>query len=241
MTFAMPRALWVMHRTAFRCLALTAWAALLLAGGAQAADRGAARELPYKDLARIALMLEKVDSDHVFSGKFSITSAAQGAPLPSDLRVEVRVGGAAVPVRVDPDGRMHLPIRQDWVDAGARLFFNQPKGRLVVRYDFRARVPPGTRMRYAQLAESAAVMARGIKAEAGLLSFAAPKPRALDVRFRPGPAQSITLRFADGTSKRWRAVDKGGYNAVELPWKPAWADAQVELSAPLGGIMPLVE
>src|SRR3546814_8705695 len=69
---------------------------------------------------------------------------------------------------------MHLPIRQDWVDAGASLRINQPKDKLALRYDFHARPPSGTRMRYSELAESAAVMARGIKAEAGWLAFAAP-------------------------------------------------------------------
>lgn len=215
--------------------------ALLLAGAAHAAE--ASREVPYKKLVRIPLMMEKVDDDHVFSGEFSVASADAKQPLPGDLRVEVLVGDKAVAVRVDPDGRLRLPVRQDWVDAGARLRINQPKDRLVLGYNFRARPPSGTRMRYAKLAESADVMARGIKAEAGWLGFAAPGPYALDIRFPPGPAQTLEIRFADGSSKRWTAVAKGdgGYNGIELPWKPEWRDAEVTLSEPLGGVMPLVK
>jgi hypothetical protein len=220
---------------------MVAWSLLLLvlvAGGAGAEEW---REIPYKDLARMQVMLEKVDTDHVFSSDFSVSPVDAKQGLPGDLRVEVLVGGKAVAVRVEPGGRMHLPIRQDWIDAGAKVRLNQPKGKLAVNYNFRARTPAGTRMRYSQLAESAEVMARGIKAEAGLLSFVAPKPDALDIRFRPGPLQVLTIRFADGTSKRWQAVAKGGYNGIELPWKPEWRDAEVTLSAPLGGVMVLVK
>ena len=215
--------------------------ALLLAGAAQAAE--ASRELSYKELVRIPLMMEKVDGDHVFSGEFSVASADAKQPLPADLRVEILVRDQAVAVQVDPDGHLQLPVRQDWVDAGARLRINQPKDRLVLRYNFSARPPSGTRMRYAKLAESAEVMARGIKAEAGWLSFAAPAPYALDLRFKPGPAQVLELRFADGSSKRWTATVKGdgSYNGIELPWKPEWRDAQVTLSEPVGGVMPLVK
>src|SRR5690606_18392425 len=213
---------------------------LLLAGVAHAGE--ASREVSYKDLTRIPLMMEEVDDDHVFSGEFSVASVDAEQPLPADLRVEVLVEGRAVAIRIDPDGRMHLPVRQDWVDADARLRINQPRERLVVAYNFRARTPPGTRMRYSQLAESAAVMARGIKAEAGWLSFAAPMPHALDIRFPPGPAQVLEIRFPDGRSKRWRAVAKGeGGNSIELPWKPECNDAEVVLSAPVGGVIPLVD
>lgn len=229
----------VMRRAAGRLLSAAALA-LLLAAAAHAAE---SRELPYKDLVRIPLMMEKVDDDHVFSGEFSVAPVDAGQALPADLRVEIVVGGRTIAVRVDPDGRTHLPIRQDWVDAGARLRINQPKDKLALEYDFRARPPSGTRMRYSQLAESAAVMARGIRAEAGWLAFAAPMPHALDVRFPPGPPQVLEIRFADGSRKRWQAVarDHGGYNGIELPWNPDWRDAQVTLSAPAGGVVPLVK
>src|SRR3546814_12366573 len=75
-------------------------------------------------------------------------------------------------------------------------------------------------------------MARGIKAEAGWLAFAAPMPHGLDIRFPPGQAQVLEIRFADGRSKRWHAVARGdgSYNGIELPWKPEWRDAEVTLS-----------
>src|SRR3546814_2020432 len=169
-------------------------------------------------------MMEKVDDDHVFSGEFSVVPVDAGQALPAELRVEVLVEGRTIAVQVDRDGRMHLPIRQDWVDAGASLRINQPKDKLALRYDFHARPPSGTRMRYSELAESAAVMARGIKAEAGWLAFAAPMPHGLDIRFPPGQAQVLEIRFADGSSQRWRSearrVGKEGVSTCRSRWSP---------------------
>ena len=71
-------------------------------------------------------MLDEVDTDHVFSTRYGI-APTKGKTLPQDLRVEVRVSGRDMPMKMDPDGRMHLPARQDWIDAGAKLHVNQPK------------------------------------------------------------------------------------------------------------------
>src|SRR3546814_15606761 len=97
---------------------------------------------------------------------------------------------------------MHLPIRQDWVDAGASLRINQPKDKLALRYDFHARPPSGTRMRYSALAETAAVMARGIKAEAGWLAFAAPMPHGLDLisEERAGGKEGVSTGRSRGSA-----------------------------------------
>src|SRR3546814_15354414 len=99
-------------------------------------------------------MMEKVDDDHVFSGEFSVVPVDAGQALPAELRVEVLVEGRTIAVQVDRDGRMHLPLRQDWVDAGASLRINQPKDKLALRYDFPARPPSGHPIRYSDPAES---------------------------------------------------------------------------------------
>lgn len=218
-------------------------AVLLTLTGAARAE--AWREIPYKDLTRIPLMLEKVDGDHVFSSRYTIEPAKAGTPLPADLRVAVLVGDRTIPVAVGPDGHLRLPVRQDWVDARARLRINQPKERLKVVYRYKARTPPGTRMRYGQLTESVQVMVRGIDEAAGLLGFLAPEPHALGLTFPPGRPQEVVLAFADGTSKRFRAVPRGegadARNELELPWDPDWLDAQVTLDAPLRAVVPLME
>lgn len=213
-------------------------AALLVHGGAIA---GQGRELDYKEVARAELMLGKVDPDRVFTTEFRVKPAREGAALPPDLRVDVSVSGKTIPIRFDPDGKLHLPARQDWSDAGAKVRLNYPKDAVKVAYSYVARTPPGTRMSYSRLTESLQVMERGIEKEAGLLSFMAPKPYALGMLFEPGAVQEVTLRFADGTQKRFRTVPEGARNSLELPWNPRWKDAEAVLSAPATGVRPLVK
>jgi len=93
-------------------------------------------------------------------------------------------------------------------------------------------------MRYSQLTESVPVMERGIEEKAGLMRFMAPEPYALMMQFPDAASQWASVTLTDGTVKRY-AADANGQ--VELPWKPAWRDAQVQLSAPLTWVMPLLD
>lgn len=224
-------------------IARTMLLAMLLVQGAAIAGQG--REVAYKDIARAELMLGKVDTDHVFDTEFRVKPAREGASLPPDLRVEVVVSGKTVPIRFDPDGKLYLPARQDWLDAGAKVRLNHPKDEVLLTYTYTARTPPGIRMSYSRLTESLQVMERGIEREAGLLRFMAPKPYALGMVFEPGAVQEVTLRFADGSRKSFRSVTKtaikGASNSLELPWNPRWNDVEVELSAPAKGVLPLVK
>src|SRR3546814_19068303 len=106
-----------MMRRARRLLSAAALALLLAAAAAHAAE--SSRELPYEDLARIPLMMEKVDDDQVFSGEFSVVPVDAGQALPAETRVEGMVEGRTLSVQVDPAGRIHPPHPQDGVDPGA--------------------------------------------------------------------------------------------------------------------------
>lgn len=217
-------------------------AMLLISSVAQAEEW---REIPYKDIARMQLVLEKVDTEHIFSSRYSVKRTDGKQALPSNLQIEIVAAGKTVPVRVDPEGNVQLPIRQDWADAGAKLRINQPKGALTLAYNYKVRTPAGTRMRYSQLTESLLVMERGIKQAAGFLSFMAPEPYALGIMFPPGPRQEVLLTFPDGSTKRFRTSSRskieGADNSIEVPWNPRWRDAEVTLSAPLGGVLPLMK
>ncbi|TWI06306.1 Protein of unknown function (DUF2987) [Luteimonas cucumeris] len=216
---------------------------LLLACGIAHGDEW--REIPYKEVARMQLVLEKVDTDRVFTTSYSIKRADGRPALPPNLRVEVVAAGKAVPLQVDPDGKVHLPIRQDWVDNRATIRINQPKGSMTLSYGYKARTPPGTRMHYSRLTESLQVMERGIEQAAGLLSFLAPEPYALGIMFPSGPQQEVVLTFPDGSVKRFRSSGSGSSegidNRLELPWNPDWQDAEVTFSAPPRSVLPLMK
>ena len=128
---------------------------------------------------------------------------------------------------------MDLPIRQDWVDAGAVVQVNQPKGRVQLSLEFIPRTPPGTRMSYAALAESGPVLERGIGQMAGMMRFLAPKIRAFSLTFAaPGP-QSLSLTRAGSKPQIYRTDANG---VLQLPWNADWSTGLVELSAPLKAI-----
>jgi hypothetical protein len=214
---------------AFRPARLALLAALLALPAAAFAQW---RDIPYAEVARMPLKLATLDPQHVYTARLVARPGKGLKALPADFRMQVKVGASVVPVKIAPDGRIELPIRQDWADAGAVLQSNQPKGVVAVSMNFDARTPPGTRMSYAQLTESAPVLERGIADMAGLMSFMAPDVKALVLKFdRPG--HTVVLTLPGGKRKSWTSDAKG---RIELPWEPKWAAGLVELSAPLAGI-----
>jgi hypothetical protein len=211
--------------------AAAALAALsLFAGTAARAEEW--REIPYAELAKMPLTLAKVDPQHIFTTALMARPGKGLAALPADYKLQVKVGGQLVPVAVAPDGKVAMPFRQDWADAGAVIRTNQPKGRVLVSLSFDSRVPPGVRMSYAQLTEAAPVLERGIGEMAGFMSFMAPEVKSFTLSFDK-PPQTVLITQPDGKSRSYKTDAKG---QVVLPWEPKWAAAQVELSAPLKDI-----
>ena len=190
------------------------------------------RDIPYADVVKMPLMLDKVDPSHVFRFRLQAQPGKGLKALPADFRLQVRVKDQVVPVTVAPDGRIELPIRRDWADAGAVLQSNQPKGTVGVQMNFDARTPPGTRMSYAQLTEAAPILERGIAEYAGFMSFMAPDVKTIVLKFAQ-PGHTAVLTLPDGKKKSWTADAKG---RLEMPWEPKWSEGMVELSAPLSGI-----
>lgn len=191
------------------------------------------RDVSYADMVKMPLTLKKVDPEKIFSTTFYAKPGDGHTALPADFRLQAVAKGQIVAVPIQADGRIDLPVRQDWLDSGTVLQTNVPKGRVKVDMTIKTRTPAGTRMSYAQLTESAPVMERGIKEMAGMMSFLAPKVRELVLRFDQGSPQTVTLTLPGGKQKSWKTDAKGH---TRLPWEPKWLDATVELSAPLQGI-----
>lgn len=196
------------------------------------------RDVPYEDVARMPLALGRLDPERIFRYSFTVKPGKGHAAVPAGLRLQVRHGAQVVPVAVGADGRVEFPIRKDWSDAGAVVQINQPKGVVNLSLNFEPRTPPGTRMSYARLAESAPVMERGIREMAGMMRFLAPKVRALGLRFAEAGPQSLTLLHPGGKRQVFRTDAKGD---LRLPWNPAWSAATVELSAPLKQVGPVMK
>lgn len=197
-----------------------------------AAARAEWRDIPYADVAKAPMQLGRIDPQKVLTLRFKAQPGKGHSTIPADFRLQVKVGGQLVPVPVTADGVVQLPIRQDWVDAGAVLQSNQPKNRVLVRMSIDSRVPPGTRMSYAQLTESAPILEKGIGEMAGMMSFMAPGVVSFSLRFESLP-QTLLLTTPDGRKRSYKTDAQG---VIVLPWEPKWAAGTVELSAPLKGI-----
>jgi len=210
-------------------------ALLFLAFVTSAPARAEWRDIAYADMAKMPLMLKKVDPQRVFVYFYKAVPTQRQPKLPPDLKLQVLTGGQVIPIAVGGDGRFDLPLREDWIDAGAKVQVNQPKGQVAVSFTLNARVPPGTRMSYGQLTECAPVLERGIKEMAGLMSFLAPRVKQIILKFDKAVPQSVTLALPDGSKKVWTSDAEG---LVRLPWEPDWNSDPVLLSAPLTGIDP---
>jgi hypothetical protein len=206
--------------------------AALLALAAPATMAEEWREIPYADLAKMPLGLARVDPRRVFTTVMTVKPGKGLNALPADYKLQLKVNGEVVPVAVAADGTVKMAFRQDWVDAGAVLQSNQPKGRVVVSLNFVSRVPLGVRMSYAQLTEAAPVLEKGIREMAGLASFLAPEVKSFTLKFAQVP-QTLLLTLPDGKKRSYKTDAKG---LLVLPWEPKWAAGIVELSAPLKGI-----
>jgi hypothetical protein len=206
-------------------------AALLVAAAlASPQARAEWREVPYADVAKMSLDLKKSDPQGVFTTYYILKPAKGRKAPPADVQFRVRAGDQVIDVPVGPGGRVQFPLHPEWVEQGAVVLVNQPKGSFQMSFGLDPRTPPGTRMTYAALAESAPILERGIKDYAGMFSLFAPKVRGLLLDFEPGTPQTVDITLPDGKRRTFKADAKG---RVRLPWEPDWAGAAVVLSAPL--------
>ena len=77
------------------------------------------RDIPYDKVAKMPLALAKIDPQHVYTVQLKAKPGKGQEALPTDFRLQVKVDGKVLPVPIGSGGRIDLPFRQDWVDAGA--------------------------------------------------------------------------------------------------------------------------
>ena len=196
------------------------------------------RDIPYDDLARIPLLLQKLDQGGIYRSWVEARPGSGHADLPADLLVELQVEGRTIQVTCKADGTLDLPWRAEWSGKDAKVRLNYPKERAGIVFHLKPRTPPGTRMSYAKLTESLPLMDRGIREMAGMMSFLAPEPEALVLQFAPGAVQTLVLTRPGKAPRTFRSANDG---KLELPWNPDWSAATVVLSAPLQGVAPVID
>jgi hypothetical protein len=208
--------------------ALVAALALLIGSALPTAARAEWREIPYDDVAKMALGLQAVDAQHVFSLHYVFIPGEGQTTLPADLQLQLKNGSTLTPLPVQPSGEVAIPLRRELVGHNLQLRVNQPKARTALQFRVGARLPPSKNVSYAQLTESIPVMERGIEQMAGMMRFMAPKPRALLIQFAPGPAQTLQLSLPDGSKQ---TMTSDAHSVLHVPWNRDWLRATTVLSA----------
>jgi hypothetical protein len=201
--------------------------AALGTGIAARADEG--RDHSLAKVCAGVLKSAPADPQKLFAPRLQAQS--RNGPLPDDLVITRTIGGQTRPEPLDADHSFALHCEQPGATE-ASVHVNYPKSRVGFGIIFPARAVPGTTMSYAALTESVPVMKEAIHLQAGVLTMLAPSVVSLKVALSPGGWVSVAL--PDGAKKF--AADAAG-NAT-VPWNPAWASAQVTLSAPMRAITP---
>src|SRR3546814_6558941 len=115
-------------RKALASLLLTISLTLAATVSAQPRERSY-RELSYEDVTSMQLMLDKVDRDGVYTFSYKVAPGESRKALPDNVQIEIVGAGKPVPVRIDKDHVVHMPINQAFSRADARIRVNQPKSR----------------------------------------------------------------------------------------------------------------
>lgn len=108
---------------------------------------------------------------------------------PGDVVLTLVHAGGKQAMPVSADGRVDFVFNPAWVNEGAMLFINQPKGeKMRLSFGLDARLPDGLQWHYASLMGSVRQANELIRRQAGALSLFAPKMKAVNLKFAR-PAQ----------------------------------------------------
>ena len=205
--------------------------ALTLALTAIQAHAAEGRDVPLAPVCDGVTKAKPADPEDIIHVKM-VARPRDQPELPADLALELVKDGKTTPIALDADHGFD-PRCDDPSMRDASIRVNQPRSKVRFGLAFPARVPSGTAMSYAKLAESVPVMIEAIRRQAGLMRFLAPKVRGVRLRFA-AEGQHVIIHAPDGV-KRFDADDKG---EVIVPWNPDWSTATVQLSEPLRAITP---
>jgi hypothetical protein len=156
------------------------------------------------------------------------SSAPPGTPPPT-LTIDARGG----PIRLEPgpEGTIDFPVTDALLAEDPPVLTTAPEGQKTrVSLTLRPVRPAGTSFPLAGLMASVTQANGLIKAQAGLLSFAAPKMKAVLLVYPPGTPQ--TARLTAPGVERTIATDARGQLRIPRDEQLEAAGARVELSAP---------
>jgi hypothetical protein len=145
----------------------------------------------------------------------------------------VRSARGDIPVKIEPDGVTHFPVRDDLRDENPPVVTNVGSGKLSFNVSVRVEAPRAQRFRYGLLVamqdEAKAMIAR----QGLMVRMFLPDFEGLAIGFGKGVTATATVETADGPVVF--ASDADG--VAHIPYKRAWRkeDPAIQLSVmPVG-------
>jgi hypothetical protein len=127
---------------------------------------------------------------------------------PAEVTWTIAAAAGPITVVTRTDGTIDLPVRKDLLAEDPMIFTSVPKDvKTAVGIGLTPLLPPGLTFSYLELVKPVDQANRLIKAQAGLLSFAAPKMKGVTLQF-DGPGKGVTIS-GKGVDLKLTADDKG--------------------------------
>ncbi|HEY0229820.1 MAG TPA: hypothetical protein VGC55_01095 [Dokdonella sp.] len=187
----------------------------------------AGRDVPYEKVYEMIQSGRAADPDGVFRVRLCAQANAKQAMLPADLAIELRNGARTQALPLDAKHCFDPPLAAEWTRPATQLHINQPKGSVSLALSIEARLPATTRLSYARLTESVPAMQRVIATQGMLARLMGPKLNSVVLKYRPASAATAVVH-APGGEQRYASDANGD---LRIPYDPALADVEVELSA----------
>jgi Protein of unknown function (DUF2987) len=148
----------------------------------------------------------------------------------SDIRVSLANDTQSIPIKIEADGRIELPLRPDFYKTGAEFMANQPKGTLETSVHIAPTWAGGKEVPYAEIEESVRqfqVAGRDVLGWLGYMLFF-PSVHSIDipVTYKTPNGQRLDIVKDGRVIQTFKADDKG---LLKFRLDRRWSDWQPTL------------
>jgi len=204
-----------------------------------AADTNAV--IPYKSLDELCQMIAAVDPAKLDVRVF--VSSQNKAVRPPDISLTIQSASKGrIPVPVGTNGQvLKFPHEKELRRENPSIIANQPKGTLSLLISMRLPQSDELTFRYKRLGNGVAELNKAIKAQAGLLSFLAPKAEGVIFFFPKASAGKAKVEIASTSRKLAYTADAQGHVKLKMDKALLLENPEVRVSEKPQSIVPDME
>ncbi len=204
-----------------------------------AADTNAV--VPYKTVDELCQLADGVDQTKLYVRV--LIASKNKAVQASNITLTIHSAAKGeIPVQVSTNGQLlNFPHLKELRRENPSIIANQPKGTLNLMLTFGLAMPDGLVFPYRRLGDGVAEANKAIKAQAGMLSFLAPKSQGVIVFFPKTSAGKATVEITLPADRREYTADTNGQVKLKLEAALLTANPQVKVSEKPQLVLPDME